>query len=92
MPPYHHFPLPEGSVRLPRLLLHRDESSRIECRLSNYNFLDSRSAHPFDALSYVWGSEDNPQSILIDHREYGVGANLYGALLHLRDSFVDRII
>jgi hypothetical protein len=92
MPAYHHSPLPEGSVRLLRLLPHRDESSRIECRLSVCHLLDSGTAHPFDALSYAWGSGDGSKSILIDNREYGVGANLHAALLHLRDGFVDRIV
>ena len=92
MPSYHHSPLPEGSVRLLRLLPHRDESSRIECRLTVCHLLDSGTAHPFDALSYAWGSGDSSKLILIDNREYGVGANLHAALLHLRDGFVDRIV
>jgi len=29
--------------------------------------------------------------MLIDNREYGVGANLHVALLYLRDGFVDRV-
>lgn len=92
MSSYRHSPLPKGSVRLLRLLPRRDESSRIECRLSDCHLLDSRTAHPFDALSYAWGSGDISESILIDNCEYGVGANLHAALLHLRDSFVDRIV
>jgi hypothetical protein len=54
--------------------------------------LNSGTAHPFDALSYAWGSGDGSKSILIDNHEYGVGANLHAALLHLRDGFVDRIV
>ncbi|KAK3896460.1 hypothetical protein C8A05DRAFT_20565, partial [Staphylotrichum tortipilum] len=92
MPSYHHSPLPEGSIRLLRLLPHRDESSRVECRLSVCDLLDSGTAHPFDALSYTWGSGDSPKFILIDNREYGVGENLHAALMHLRDGFVDRIV
>ena len=92
MPSYHHSPLPDGSVRLHRLLPHRDESSRIKRRLSVCQLLDSGDAHPFDALSYAWGSGDSPRSILINNREYAVGANLHAALLHLRDRSMDRIV
>ncbi|KAJ1323046.1 ankyrin repeat domain-containing protein 50 [Microdochium nivale] len=92
MPSYHHSPLPEGSVRLLRLLPHRDESSRIECRLFVCHLLDSGTAHHFDALSYAWGFGDSSKSILIDNCEYGIGANLHAALSHLRDGFVDRIV
>lgn len=90
MPSDHYSPLPEGSVRLLRLLPHPDQSSRIECDLSVYNLLDSETAHPFDALSYAWGSADSSKSIWINDREYIVWANLHAALLHLRDCFVDR--
>jgi hypothetical protein len=54
--------------------------------------LDSGTAHPFEALSYAWGSGDSPKSILVNNCEYAVGANLHAALLHLRDRFMDRIL
>jgi hypothetical protein len=92
MPSYRHSPLPEGSVRLLQLLPHRDEHSRIKCHLSVCPLLDSGTAHPFEALSYVWGSGDSPKSILINDREYVVGANLHAVLLYLRDRFVDRTV
>lgn len=92
MPSDHYSPLPEGSVRLLRLLPNPDESLRIECDLSVYHLLDSGTAHPFDALSYAWGSGDSSKSIWINDREYVVWANLHAALLHLRDCFVDRIV
>ncbi|KAK4095750.1 hypothetical protein N658DRAFT_481773 [Parathielavia hyrcaniae] len=91
-PSYHHSPLPEGSVRLLRLLLHRDEQSRIECYLSVCYLLDLGTAYPFEALSYEWGSGGSPKSILINDREYVVGPNLHVALLYLRDRFVGRIV
>jgi hypothetical protein len=85
-------PLPEGSVRLLRLLPHSDENSRIECQLIACSLLDSGSTHPYEALSYVWGPEDNKQPIYIDGDELRVTANLYVALSHLRDRFIDQII
>ena len=88
----HYSPLPKSSVRLLRLLPSPDESFPIECSLSVYPLLDSGTAHPFDALSYAWGSGDSSKSIRINGREYVVWANLHSALSHLRDRFVDRML
>jgi len=86
-------PLPKGSVRLLRLLPHQDQNSRIECRLITFSLLDQGSSHPYEALSYVWGSEDNKRPIYMgDNDELRVTANLYAALRHLRHCFVERIL
>jgi len=92
MPPYHGSSLPAGSIRLLRLLPCPDEDSRIECTLVPYCLLDSASTHPFEALSYVWGSRENLQRILVNDFECEVGENLHAALLHLRDRFIERVI
>ncbi|KAL8366272.1 hypothetical protein RB595_004849 [Gaeumannomyces hyphopodioides] len=84
--------LPKDSVRLLRLLPHQDENSRIKCRLITCSILDSERTHPYEALSYVWGSEENRLSIHINGVERFVQANLHRALLHLRDCFVERIL
>ncbi|PFH62177.1 hypothetical protein XA68_14718 [Ophiocordyceps unilateralis] len=84
--------LPRGSIRLLRVLPQRDGVARIECRLHVYDLLDSGRVHPFDALSYVWGSQDRPRSIIVDDCEFAVGDNLHAALLHIRDRFLERII
>ena len=80
MPLYTH--LPEGSVRL----------LRVECELFTCTLLESGSTHPYDALSYVWGSEVDQQAICIDSYTLSVGANLHAALLSLRDPFIERIL
>lgn len=89
-------PLREGSARLFRLLPHPDEHSTIECQLFTCSLLDSESIHPYEALSYVWGPENNLKSIDIDssgHKnKLRVRANLHAALSHLRDRCVERII
>lgn len=46
----------------------------------------------FEALSYVWGTEDNPQPIELKGRPQKVKANLFAALQHLRKSDRQRII
>lgn len=40
----------------------------------------------YEALSYVWGSQDNPPAILLDDFEYHVTRNLLLALQHLRSA------
>ncbi|KAL8295073.1 hypothetical protein RB600_000848 [Gaeumannomyces tritici] len=84
--------LPEGSVRLLRLLPNSDENSRIECQLITFSMLGSGVTHPYDALSYVWGSEHNKQPIYVDGNVRGVTANLHVALSHLRHWFLERIL
>jgi hypothetical protein len=92
---YHYSDLLEGSIRLLRLLP-RDPAangeSRINCRFFHFALLDSRTAHPFEALSYAWGSEENPHSISVDGCNFLVRANLYSALVHLQDDFIERIL
>jgi len=94
-PRYHYSDLANGSVRLLRLLPHdaaAGENPRIECRFSQSPLLDSETAHPFEALSYAWGPEENPKSILVDGCEFPVRANLYSALSHLQDRFIERVL
>jgi hypothetical protein len=81
------------SIRLLRLLPHKDENALIQCQLFNYSLgeLDGRP-HPYDALSYVWGDESKPQSISIDGYDLPVTIQLYLALLRLRHSSIERII
>lgn len=85
-------PLPEGSVRLLRLLPCSDQHSEIRCKVFICPLLTSGSTHLYDALSYVWGPEDNQSSIYIEDYKMSVRANLHAALLHLRDRFIERII
>ena len=42
------------------------------------------------ALSYVWGDPTNRRDILLNGHRFSVTANLYEALIHLRDSFEVR--
>lgn len=85
-------PLPADSVRFLRLLPGSDDNPGIRCNLITCKLLNSGSAHLYEALSYVWGPEDNQQSIEIDGRQVSVKANLYAALLHLQDRFFERIL
>ncbi|KAK3343623.1 heterokaryon incompatibility protein-domain-containing protein, partial [Lasiosphaeria hispida] len=90
MPPY--ISLPEGSVRLLRLLPNSDQNSPIECRLITFPALDSGSTHPYESLSYVWGSDDSKRPIYVDRNELYVTANLHVALSHLRHCLLERML
>jgi hypothetical protein len=100
MPPYRYSSLSHkhSIIRLLRLLPSKDEPENLRCELLEYTLRESDTAyHPYEALSYVWGSEKKPKSITIiddqkDDQELAVTQNLYTALLHLRDHEIPRII
>ncbi|RYP72091.1 hypothetical protein DL771_004422 [Monosporascus sp. 5C6A] len=83
--------LSPGGIRLLQLLPHGNKHAPIQCRLF-CTLLDSEGTRPYEALSYVWGSEDKPRSISIDEYDLAIGTNLYAALLHLRDRSIERTI
>ncbi|UPL02155.1 hypothetical protein LCI18_013089 [Fusarium solani-melongenae] len=94
LPPslYRYSSLPEGSIRLLRLLPHQDEHAPIQCQLFDCALADSGSTRPYEALSYVWGSEIKPRSLSIDSCDLPVGENLYAALSNLRDCSIERTV
>ncbi|THV52909.1 hypothetical protein BGAL_0065g00380 [Botrytis galanthina] len=86
-------PLDSGSIRLLGLMPAKDLSSPIHCRLHDYSLRESdRGIHLYEALSYVWGSPENPKVVNINNCSLSVTANLYTALIHLRDCTFERII
>jgi hypothetical protein len=99
MPKYLHSPLSQpDSIRLLQLLPRKDRSKNLRCKLLECAIRRSDKAiRPYEALSYVWGSENYPQSIIIvedqkDDQEFAVTRNLHMALLHLQDCDIPRII
>jgi hypothetical protein len=84
--------LPEGSIRLLMLMPHQDENAAIRCQLFSYAVEDTGGTHLYEALSYVWGSPEKRNSIWIDEFHLPVTANLYAALLRLRDRFITRVL
>lgn len=72
---------------------HEDETTPIQCQLFNYSLQETnKGSHLYEALSYVWGDSDNPQSIYIDEHPFNVTENLHMALSRLRNRFFERII
>jgi hypothetical protein len=94
MPQYQYHPLSKESnvIRLLLLLPSNDEPENLRCGLFEYTIQEAEGSHPYEALSYVWGSGDNARSILIDNQELRVTENLYKALLRLRDRKITRTI
>ncbi|KAI3317667.1 heterokaryon incompatibility protein-domain-containing protein [Xylariaceae sp. AK1471] len=92
MSSYCYSPLPEGSIRLLRLMPHQDWHFPIQCHIFDCPLSDVGSTHLYEALSYTWGTEDNLRSIRLNNCDLPVGANLHAALSHLRDRYIERVI
>lgn len=85
-------PLGPNSTRLLRLKPHDDETSEVHCELFEYSIQDSANrTHLYEALSYVWG-DPHRKTIYINNIPFGVTLNLYGALLHLRNHALSRVV
>jgi hypothetical protein len=84
--------LPDN-VRLLQLLPSKVDPNNIRCELFECALRKSDEVtRPYEALSYFWGGEDKPQSIIIHNQSLKITQNLYTALLRLRDYDIPRII
>ncbi|KAF2188912.1 HET-domain-containing protein [Zopfia rhizophila CBS 207.26] len=95
IPQYCYSPLSKApdSIRLLRLVPNENERADAQCELFVYSLQESdKATHPYEALSYVWGSLDKRQSIFIVDQSFAVTPNLHAALLRLRDRDITRII
>jgi hypothetical protein len=94
MSEYHHSKIlqPE-TIRMLRLQPSPKFVSEIRCELVEYSLptLDQRT-HPYEALSYVWGNQDDTISISINNQIFDVTKNLHIALSYLRYHEVPRYI
>jgi hypothetical protein len=91
---YSYKPLPRGpdSIRLLHLLPHNDKDAQIHCRLVDIRLGDPEQVHPYEALSYFWGDEDDNRTISINGDILLVRRHLYEALSRLRYNQHERII
>ncbi|OCK83998.1 HET-domain-containing protein, partial [Lepidopterella palustris CBS 459.81] len=81
-----------GRIRLLRLMP-LGKTDHIQCQLFDYPIEETgERTCLYEALSYVWGGLDKPRSISIGGYDLPVTTNLYAALLHLRDQFIERIL
>ena len=90
---YSQLSLPTGVIRLLRLLPSERDVESMQGELFEYRLRNSdKPSHPYEALSYVWGDDEKPQSISIGNLNLDITQNLYTALLHLRDHDCSRIL
>ncbi|KAJ2990240.1 hypothetical protein NUW58_g3049 [Xylaria curta] len=95
LPAYRYRPLPGGSIRLLQLMPHQDEYAPVQCHLVDFSLLDPGSGkrpHPYEALSYAWGSPEKPRLVYLETGYLAITENLHAALLRLRDHSFPRII
>src|SRR5207253_11117573 len=94
MSQYLYSPLSQpDSIRLLQLLPRKEDSKNLQCKLFEYSLRNSdNSSHLYEALSYVWGSENKPRSIIIDDQSLSITQNLYALLLRLQNHSLSRVI
>ena len=94
MSQYSYSPLPSGSdsIRLLRLMPHKDETANIQCELFEYPLQNLYGTHLYEALSYVWGDSDEKLPIFIQKDSFNVTVNLHAALSRLRNHSIERIL
>lgn len=79
--------LPADAIRL--LVLLSGSGPQLVCRLVEESLTKSPS---YEALSYVWGAEGDPETVLLCGREFYVTRNLHTALCGLRLPDKDRVL
>jgi len=86
--------LPEFcNIRLLCLNPSKRPTSEIYCHLFDYSVDDSLvGTHMYEALSYTWGTQQNPLPIYIDNKPFHITENLYAALSHLRNHSLVRFL
>ncbi|RKL38091.1 hypothetical protein BFJ72_g7553 [Fusarium proliferatum] len=85
--------LDKGAIRI--MTLHRGSGSDIfECDLRNIRLAAKSVVQtpPYEALSYVWGSKQDPRHIYINGNRFAVTQNLFEALAYLRLPDSDRTL
>jgi hypothetical protein len=81
------------SIRLLQLLPSDEDATNLQCKIFEYPLRDSdKQSHPYEALSYTWGSEERPKSITLNNKTLHITQNLYTALLRLQNHVCSRII
>jgi hypothetical protein len=95
MSQYRYSPLSprRDSIRLLRLMPHKDKSADIHCELFEYSLQNPcDGTHLYEALSYVWGNPEKKLPLCMHNQSFDVTVNLHAALLRLRNHFMERIL
>lgn len=91
--PYQYAPLALSSsqFRVFTLLPSPDRDAPLEGTLRIETFqAEPRETCPYEALSYVWGSEMSPDTLRVNGAEMQITTNLSYALLYIRSAFRTR--
>ena len=80
----------DGAIRLVAILPGRHDD-KIYCELRLDHLLGQDNPPKYEALSYVWGTQEYPMEILLDNQPFQVGQNLYVAIRHLRHTAKPRL-
>lgn len=81
------------TTRMIRLFPHEDKNAPIQCEVFNYTLSEiDGGKHLYEALSYVWESEEKTQSITLNECNLNVTKNLHAALIHLRNRQLERTL
>ncbi|KAJ6201965.1 heterokaryon incompatibility protein-domain-containing protein, partial [Bipolaris maydis] len=94
MSQYSYSPLPTGSdsIRLLRLMPHKDETANIKCELFEHSLHNLCRTHLYEALSYEWGNPKEKLPVFIHEHSFNVTINLHAALSRLRNHSMERIL
>ncbi|KAG8675844.1 hypothetical protein FPOAC2_01926 [Fusarium poae] len=87
---YEPFGLERPGFRL--IQLERGVQSPLRCNLFQAYLDEEESIVPYEALSYVWGTQSTPSEITVDGKTMSITTSLYEALHHLRQEDQDRIL
>jgi hypothetical protein len=82
-------PLNSAKHEIRLLLAPGQFQEEITCRLIYTNL---HIKPTFEALSYTWGTPENPKSIRLDGHQFPVTINLESALRHLRYDTIPRVL
>ncbi|ETS82344.1 hypothetical protein PFICI_04220 [Pestalotiopsis fici W106-1] len=80
-----------GHIRLLTLKASKSSSADLHGELVDYPLQECEGdLHCYEALSYVWGSNEKPRQLWIGNCKLDITESLYAALLRLRNRSADR--
>ncbi|KAF2832373.1 HET-domain-containing protein [Ophiobolus disseminans] len=88
---YQYTSLQSGDSTFRILKLSRYQGPELECELLQPSLSKNRHT-PYEALSYVWGSAERVECIVLNRKRFWVTDNLYSALQCLRQRDRDRYL
>ncbi|KAH6699818.1 hypothetical protein BKA61DRAFT_496228 [Leptodontidium sp. MPI-SDFR-AT-0119] len=80
-----HKPLDLKRDQIRLLKVERGASDAIRCSVKAY---DPRDCTPYEAVSYVWGSEHPVRSIILDERIFEIRENLWQFLRNIQHKII----